>query len=334
MSALSSALVFVFAAAAAAGQPVSAQEPLLNADTFQRFLADGKWTTTAEENVHGERLSADFVRAIVEDYRRRPEDPRAIAALGLVVLGTAVAEWGVQPGDGLPSDPDSSQWRGPALAHGKHVMSYAKGGIGIVHADSGLLSRLFVYLQKNHAGLGPDPTAFFKLRGTNFDVLYANGGHCQRPSTETMNDLNGLPFGHARYGYAGDAYCRRFHTKATNEEDWRVFRHWIRAALRIEDVQRWLVEQWIASFWMESYRKVMAASGGTVEEAMVNARIRNSSTVTAECAIAHARPAADKIKAQLEAYTLSTCRGSPSHKRRFGQMQRPIALYRRFSSPQ
>jgi hypothetical protein len=82
---------------------------------------------------------------------------------------------------------------------------------------------------------------------------------------------------------------------------------------------------------LPSYNAVIEA-GGTVEEAMINARIRNSSWVTATCAIKSAKGSADRITAELEAYTSSSCGGEPDHKRRFGSMMRPVVLYRFFKT--
>ncbi|MNR58673.1 hypothetical protein D3C85_1797270 [compost metagenome] len=74
------------------------------------------------------------------------------------------------------------------------------------------------------------------------------------------------------------------------------------------------------------------AAGGTVEEAMINSRIRNSKPFTAKCALEKANEvdAADRIPTQLKAYTSHECRGSERYVERYGVMKRPVMLYRHF----
>ena len=308
------------------GQPTDS--PLVDRQLYRDLLAAGGWSSDADETTHDERLPLPLAKRLVESYRRQTNASTA-AALGLLVLTTSVAEWGVTPSGGLPADPVAmGGWRGPRLRGGKHVMSYSKGGVGIPHADSAFLRRLISKIHAETPNLAPDGARFFRLQGTNFDRLYANGGHCHRPLTVLEIDLVGAPFGHPSNPHAGSKYCGDYFNGATDEKDWQVFRHWIRAALRADDIQFWILDEWLRNYWLPSYKAVLATEGGSVEEAMINARIRNSSSATALCALRHASGATDRIEAQLEAYTIKKCGGKADHRRRFGEMMRPVVLYR------
>ncbi|MCK5392692.1 MAG: hypothetical protein KAJ31_09710, partial [Deltaproteobacteria bacterium] len=264
---------------------------ILPEDVFDEFISLGGWNSIADDTIHSEKLSVSFVEDLVRNYNRNPIDKGAINSLGLLVLSEAVGGWGMSDASDLPQDSAERAWKGPSrITSGKHLMSYSRGGIGIPHADSGFLEDLFDYIEQNHPDLAPKKDRFFKLKGVNFDILYANGTHCNMPTTVNMLDLNDIPFGHNKYKFAGEKYCRTYKQNAdVDEEDWKIFRHWMREALRKKDVQKWIVERWIVKYWVESYNKVMNASGGSVEEAFINARIRNSSPVTANCAIEYAR---------------------------------------------
>ncbi len=195
-------------------------------------------------------------------------------------------------------------------------MSYGKGGIGIPHADSGFLKKIIDYIKENYPKLAPKSRRFFGLKGINFDILYANGGHCKSPVTTIMKDLKGKAFGHVKDGGAGNSYCGKYEPRAnTDEEDWRIFRHWMRASLRKKDVQKFIIERWIRKFWTPSYTKTLAV-GGTVQEAIINTRIRNSSPVLANSLIGQT------VEQQLEAY---------GKDRRRGVMLRSINIYEFYS---
>lgn len=316
---------------AAAGQIRS--DSLVSDDILDRFLELGKWNTEAEDTIYGEELDSDFVQSLVLNYQKDISDGKNANSLGLLVLAEAIGGWGMKLEADFPPDPNYKSWKGTdRIGAGKHLMSYAKGGIGLPHADSGFLKKLFGYLKNNHPELADKEERFFQLEGINYDVLYANGGHCRTPLTVIRYDLNGKNFGHKTFGYAGDSYCEKYQPKAdTNEEDWQIFRHWMREALRKRDVQKWIIEYWITKYWIPSYEKIVIKGVGSVEEAFINARIRNSSSVTANCAIEHAEESANRIESQLEAYTLKKCKGKERHKRRFGVMKRPIVLYQHFS---
>jgi hypothetical protein len=306
---------------------------LLDAD-FQAILAAGNWSNTSEDHkdYYAEQLPVALVQRWVQDY-----DPTRIettAGLAALTLLTATAAWGVIPSDGVPADPDSKQWRGPRKgSDGKHLMSYAVGGVGIDHTDSGALVKMMDYLKDRHPALAPKAGQFFALRGIDYDEIRANGGVCADPKKEIVLDLNGVPFGHSSYG-GGTPYCPDHQDGKTTLEDWQVFRHWIRAALRLRDVQRYIMERWLNNEWLPSYNAVLAA-GGSVEEAMINSRIRNSSPFTAKCALgkANAGAVSDRIQAQLDAYAnigSTDCKGKSRHEERFGVMMRPVVLYRHF----
>lgn len=307
----------------------------LSDEDFQAILDAGNWSETGEDHeaFYGEELPASLVERWVKDYK--PLKIETTAGLAALTLMTAAAAWGVAPSTGLPVDPEKKKWAGPSKGNdGKHLMSYEVGGVGIDHTDSGTLIELMDYLKEHHRSLAPEADLFFALRGINFDDIRANGGVCVHPKQEIALDLDGVAFGHSSYG-GGDKYCSDHHgKKATTLEDWQIFRHWIRAALRLRDVQRYIIERWLNKEWVPSYNAVMGA-GGTVEEVMINSRIRNSSPSLAKCALNKANQvaAADRIQTQMNAYANighQECRGKPWYKERFGVMQRPVALYRHF----
>ncbi|MHC2148639.1 hypothetical protein [Pseudomonas sp. 210_17 TE3656] len=303
----------------------------LSEEDFQAILDAGNWKDTAEdhETFYKEQIPAALVQRWVQAF-----DPAIIestAGLAALTLATSTAAWGVTPVAGLPADPEGKEWKGPRKGNdGKHLMSYAVGGIGLDHTDSSSLVDLIDYLKENHPNLAPEADRFFELRGINFDRIRANGGVCVEPRAEITLDLDGAPFGHSKYG-GGDSYCRDFRKGNTTLEDWRIFRHWMRAALRTREIQRLIIERWINRVWVPSYKAVMSA-GGSVEDAMVNSRIRNSSPATAKCALGKAAGAVDRIQAQLDAYSDPdiNCGGKKRHVERWGVMRRPVVLYRHF----
>ena len=289
----------------------------LPTDILDEFLRTGKWSSTADDNIFGELFSSSFLKDICARWKANPNDEANIAAIGLFPLGLAVAGWGISDPAGLPDDPDNRNWGGAkSTATGKHLMSYAKGGIGIPHADSSFLEKIIEYLKKNHRKLAPKFDQFYALKGTNFDKLYANGGHCTSPTSTIMKDLDGNPFGHKKWGNAGANYCATYNTKATTKADWQVFRHWLRAALRQRDVQNYIISYWIDRYWIPSYEKTLAA-GGTIPEAIINCRIRNSGSSKANKLVGQS------IEEQLAAYRKT---------RRNGVMLRAANLWEAFAA--
>lgn len=105
------------------------------------------------------------------------------------------------PPDGLHIDPEKKNWKGPRKGNdGKHLMSYAVGGVGIDHTDSSTLVELIDVIKTKYPKMAPGANKFFALRGTDFDEIRANGGVCSNPKMEIGSDLNGMPFGHSCYG--------------------------------------------------------------------------------------------------------------------------------------
>ena len=314
-------------------------QPAPSIAVMREFLKLGKWSPTADDNYGGEALSGDFVKGLVLAYKAKPDDPQAVANLSLVTLALATAGWGVSPTSALNPDPVAGgNWRAIAGGgDGKHLMSYARGGIGIPHTDSTGLVVLMSYLEKTHQNdlLPRASEKFFKLKGTNFDVLYAGGGNCTNPSTALTTDLDGKAFMHRHNGTSRACYCDSYLNKAqTTPEDWQIFRHGMRQALRKEDVQLWILRNWVTEVWWPSYNAVMATPRGTVQEAMINARIRNSSPATARCALKGAQGAGDasaRIQQQLTLYSSDKCRGKKRHAERVGYMMRSVAVYDSFS---
>jgi hypothetical protein len=339
--ALSTASVY----GSAIAQPVapassSALEP--SEEAMRAFLVQGKWNAMADDNnaFTGEVLQADFIKSLVRSYEANPEDPTAIANLSLIPLALAVAEWGVSPTTALPADPVKDKW-GPVTStgDGKHLMSYSKGGIGVMHQDSGGLARLMAYLEANHPDVVPavNKKDFFKLKGVNFDRLYAAGGHCTAPTSEVRTDLSGAEFQHTVHGYAGEGYCLTYNKPAfkLTPRDWQVFRHGMREALRREDVQFRIIRDFANNEWLSAYRLAVVQGGHDVREAFVLARIWNSSPVLAKCAYERARDVtgtSDRIKKELEAYAAGCANSKPRMKERWPYMQRSVLVYEAFST--
>ena len=309
MNASGLAAIAFWGAIVLAGRPALAEPP--GAEPVATILQAGKWTSAADDTESGERIPWAFVERLVKAHKNNPNDKQAIADLGLLSLTIAVGEWGVEPDPARPPDPMKGDWAGPPHRSGKHLMSYARGGVGLPHADAGFLQDLMERLGCRDGG-PPMDARFCALKGTNFDKLLARGGHCVQPPAVIAVDLSGQPFGHAPMGFAGAAYCATYDKGTTTPEDWRVFRHHMRDALRQRDVQTWLIESWTERYWMPSYRAVMQA-GGSAEEALVNARIRNSSSVTANKAAGHRTlttlTATDPVERQLEVYNRADRRG-------------------------
>jgi hypothetical protein len=81
---------------------------------------------------------------------------RAQQGLGLLALLLGTAEWGVA-GAGLPDDPAKKNWESDTGEDsGKHVMSYAVGGVGILHADVGDLEEYVKWVAARSGAGGPE----------------------------------------------------------------------------------------------------------------------------------------------------------------------------------
>lgn len=104
----------------------------LSEDDLKEVLNAGHWSSTAEDNpsYYGEQVSAEAFQKWITDYNEL--DSESLVGLGLVILLTSIAEWGVVSNKSLPYDPHEKKWMGPsARSDGKHLMSYALGGVGI-----------------------------------------------------------------------------------------------------------------------------------------------------------------------------------------------------------
>jgi hypothetical protein len=313
----------------------------LSTEDFQTFLEAGRWSATADDNVAGEKVTADAVRRIVQAYNDNPEGRMARRGLGLLALMLGVAEWGVDGHDGLPEDPNSKNWSsnaGPTT--GKHLMSYAIGGVGISHADVGDLQE-FVNWIAGSSGVVPDARkeALLRLtevkyqhadRGIQYDEVRAAGLCKQQPKGQADKDLLGELF---HYTSPGPVDCDKWRNDKLNPLDWLTFRTWIRVALRTQDAQAYLLRLWFEKYWDKTL-SMLPPGESFAEEAVINVRIRNSLPKAADAAIKLAAAhhgTAEKIQVQLKEYD-NAKPGTPEHpgpaKRRWKIMMRPVVLYR------
>lgn len=217
--------------------------------------------------------------------------------LGLLALTTGAGKWGVVSAPPLPEDPADDHWLGPRASKGpgdvgagKHLMSYTVGGVGLPHADRGYLADFIAYILANHSDIG----------GT---------GEKSQMSAIASKLRTGGTFDQVRSG--------------------QVFLQWIKLSLQQRDGQRWLLEEWLNRYWRPSLTEVTRANG-TIEEALINARIRNSSPELAQCAIKRALGAKDRVQAELDAYARpDLCHGAKERFRtdRWGWMKRSATLY-------
>ena len=306
-------------------------------EIFAAFLKQGLWHEKVDDNVKGESLTADLIRRIVTKYRAQPDDPNALQDLGLFALAMGIAEWGVADPANLPPDPAGKNWAsdtGPDS--GKHLMSYAVGGIGISHADVGDLEK-FIVLVANDAALVPAEhrqallrlanTKLYKPRKKKYQVIYDEiraAGVCVPKPLDT--DLNGVKFEHFKWG----ADCAKHANKNLTQNDWRVFRTWMRAALRTKSKQEWLASLWMDKYWVPSL-KTVPPGPGYIEEVLVNARVRNSSPKAAKDApkLRRATTVEERVQRELDTYGKFSMK---TLKRRCGIMLRPVVLYRYFAN--
>ncbi|KQQ23518.1 hypothetical protein ASF53_04020 [Methylobacterium sp. Leaf123] len=305
----------------------------LSDENFEAYLVGGRWSETADDNLADETISADFVRDLVETYNRAPEVHEAASGLGSLALMLGVAEWGVK-GDGLPDDPARKSWRSDTGEDsGKHLMSYAVGGVGISHADVGDLEEFVEWIAASRIVPDDRKSALLRLakvayrkEGILYDELRAAGLCDQAPAD---HDLLGEPFQHLR-GPVGTRYCKDYENGALKPDDWLTFRTWVRAALRTREAQAYLLDLWMRDYWQPTLAQVPAGEGAA-EEMLINVRIRNSAPSVAKKA-ARSSPveagAAGRVQHQIDAYAhwkLKTAR------RRWEIMMRPVVLYRHFS---
>jgi hypothetical protein len=242
----------------------------------------------------------------VEDLKLREQLPMELVLklvrgskyeLGLLALTTGAGKWGVVAASPLPEDPANDRWLGPRasaghgdVGAGKHLMSYSVGGVGLPHADRAYLADFIAYILSNHPNIG------------------GGAERSQMKAIETKLRTGGT-FDQVRSG--------------------QVFLEWIKLSLQQRDGQRWLLEEWLNRYWLPSLSEVTSVNG-TVEEALINARIRNSSPDLARCAIKQASGAKDRVQAELVAYASpNLCHGAKERFKtdRWGWMKRSAALY-------
>jgi hypothetical protein len=261
-------------------------------DILQEFLDSGKWSVTADEKTQFELLDQDLARTLVRAYHSSPTDPQAIGQLGLLVLATSVAEWGITPPPDIP-DPAHDQdarrvpWSGVSWNLGKHLMSYTIGGVGIIHADKTILAKFMKYLVITYPNLGPESPTILHLadsleKSTTYDQIKTNP----------------------------------------------TFLIWMKNGLHQKEAQRWMIEYWINNTWITSYEDIVnkrhLANEAALKEAFINARIRNTSPELAGCISERAKSDDD----ELAFYVATTpCNGKPADKRRLGEMKRPRVLF-------
>jgi len=303
----------------------------------QVLVAGGQWSVTADDNASKETLDSGLIRRMVAAYRSNPADPDALFGMGLLALTVGVAEWGVAPSESLPADPAGLAWKSVAGPHtGKHLMSYSEGGIGISHVDGDEMLDFIRHVADSEtvpaAFKAPllhlaDPRLYRKGKNLGYYDQLRAAGVCS--TQETSTDLLGEPFRLGRL-QADKEYCSHYRNTALTFDDWRAFCTWMRAALRQEHEQTWLIEKWVVRYWKPSLSEQFVPPGeGAIEEALVNVRVRNSSPAIANKA--HEREASTtdgRVQRQLDAYgafKFSTLQ------RRCGLMLRPVALYRHFT---
>jgi len=305
----------------------------LSEDDFDEYLRGGHWSPDADDNITGEALSGGFIEKLVLAYNEEPTLPSAHQGLGLIALVLGIAEWGVI-GTNLPEDPADKDWKSDTGEDsGKHLMSYAVGGIGISHADVGDLETYVEWIagsdlvpEDQKPALLRLSTIKYRKSGILYDEVRA-AGRCSDSPGDT--DLRGERFNHFE-GPAGNRYCSDYDNSALTERDWVVFRTWMRTSLRTREGQRYLLELWFRKYWQPTFDKVPGGEGAA-EEKVVNVRIRNSVPKAADDAIKRTPPlpgAAGRVQRQIDAYAdwkLKTAR------RRWRLMMRPVVLYRHFS---
>jgi hypothetical protein len=302
-------------------------------DVFEQYLLAGKWSEHADDNALGETLPFALVRDIVKRYCQSPTDKDALENMGIVALAVGVANWGISEPNQLPEDPNKKKWSsttGPDA--GKHLMSYAIGGVGISHADvedlKEFLQRLAAretFEDRKKALERLVNEVKYKHPGVVYDELRASG--VCAPSQIDV-DLNGLPFEHLKQS-ATRAYCNERRNRALRPTDWQLFRTVARNALRRRDDQAWLLALWMRSYWEKSLAQVTPGAG-YIEEVMVNARIRNSSSSVAAKAIAR-NGASPEVRIQSELLAYGNWNTKTLNRRR-GTMMRPVVLYRAIST--
>jgi hypothetical protein len=251
---------------------------------------------------------------------------------GILVLTLSVAEWGVDWGSAAaPPDPAGSSWQGPRdITQGKHLMSYALGGIGLPHLDVASAARFFAAFVQRVPAAQQDLQRIGALSATfHYDAIRARGGTCAAVPSQAilMQDLDGQPFQHAFPIFGGNKYCSRFNPNGQlDARAWQTLRHWSRVALRRQDMQAWILKSWLNEVWVPAHNEVLGRPHGTIQEALVVARMWNSSKGDALAALQAAGAESEptkRIQAELDHYGQQ----SATHHDRIGVMKRPGVVY-------
>lgn len=325
---IATGLSVVFSDAALAQQVPAAT---VGEAALQTLLGAGSWTERSDDDVYGERLPGAGASTLGVSAASKSRTAGQMGDLGVLVLALSVAEWGVGAPPNVP-DPAKKLWAGPTMLGGKHLMSYTAGGIGIPHLDVEAALPFFEQLAKVLPAAAPE-AAELRHAGANhgvfrFDIVRAQGGICsgKSPKPTLMTDLDGERFSKVGEHYAGPRYCSRFAGHARLDLGaWQRLRHWSRIGLRRRDMQAWVVQNWVTGQWLSAYRTVMSLPHGSLAEAFIIARIRNSSPGLARAALAAASRETDparRIGTELKRYA----QASETNRCRAGVMQRPAAL--------
>ena len=303
---------------------------------LQAILDAGSWSETADDRGGSERLPEDVATELA-GTGGHPPSPGILARLGLLVLTVSVAEWGVDwKRPATPRDPANRQWKGPAtIKQGKHLMSYALGGIGLPHLDTGDAVKFYEELVRLLPQARPDLASVGALSSDfNYDRVRAAGGVCapNPKAAAVMTDIDGTQFQHDASTLGGEPYCSEHDPSGRlDTEAWQKLRHWSRIALRRRDMQAWVLQYWLDHVWAEAYSTVVATPHGSLREALAVARIWSSSRGDALRALRAAGQEPDtgkRLSAELETYSHDPRTGKVDdvHAARTGIMQRPWAI--------
>ncbi|MFT4503161.1 hypothetical protein [Caballeronia sp. 15711] len=304
---------------------------------LEELMSHAQWSTTADDNARDETIPIAFYKDLVEAYNANTNDDTARRNLGLLALTVGVSEWGVSGVDEaqLP-DPRNTKWCSNSNARqGKHVMSYDLGGIGISHVDSSQLGHFIEFVAERFVTTpahADDKAALLQLADSSsyrknhiqYDQIRASG-LC---NAEHINeDLFGEPFkADAAHPGVSSENCENWDNKPhMSSQTWQLFRTYMRIALRTQAGQEWIFNSWLDDYWMRSLKKTLAA-GGTVDEALVNARIRNSGPAYADRALS-LMGGGDTACIQREIKAYEDMGGSTAW-RRFDFLMRSVNLYR------
>jgi hypothetical protein len=296
------------------------------------------WSPAADDDVSGKTVPSTFFSKLVQAHIANPGDATARRNVGLIALLVGVAEWGVS-GDNVPPDPQGTHWEsnsGPK--QGKHLMSYDLGGIGISHVDSAELGKFVQYVALEFIVDAEQRKRYLRFADASLyrvvppaishDIMYNQiraSGVCV--PTRITKDLNGNDFAEDGHGGA-EKYCSDWKNPNFSVEDWQLFRHYARVALRTSEGQEWVLDSWLDHNWTPSVEAVLA-SGGSIDEALANARVRSSFPVAAKHALQkRATSDTERIQREIDAYeqhkhTTAECRS--------GFILRSVALYRKYA---